>query len=139
MNFQSLLYIDETVLQDLIPLLQDLLTTNIGLPTKVATSHFISLLITQKQLQVNSKFLGKALVTFNNYIIYRIFTYKYIFILEKILKSLMKGITDRNTTIRKSYASTIAIITTVAKDTTVNKLIQSLRDVYIENEGKCVL
>jgi len=60
----------------------------------------------------------------------------YIFILEKILKSLMKGITDRNTTIRKSYASTIAIITTVAKDTTVNKLIQSLRDLYIENEGK---
>jgi len=51
----------------------------------------------------------------------------------------MKGITDRNTTIRKSYASTIAIITTVAKETTVNKLIQSLRDVYIENEGKCAL
>jgi len=49
----------------------------------------------------------------------------------------MKGITDRNTTIRKSYASTIAIITTVAKETTVKKLIQSLRDVYIENEGKC--
>jgi len=63
----------------------------------------------------------------------------YIFILEKILKSLMKGITDRNTTIRKSYASTIAIITTVAKDTTVNKLIQSLRDLYIENEGKYTL
>lgn len=111
---KSLLYIDETVLQDLIPLLQDLLTTNIGLPTKVATSHFISLLITQKQLQVNSKFL------------------------EKILKSLMKGITDRNTTIRKSYASTIAIITTVAKETTVNKLIQSLKDVYIENEDESI-
>jgi len=60
----------------------------------------------------------------------------YIFCLEKILKSLMKGITARNTTIRKSYASTIAVITTVAKETTVNKLIQSLRDVYIENEGK---
>jgi len=49
----------------------------------------------------------------------------------------MKGITDRNTTIRKSYASTIAVITTVAKDATVNKLIQSLKNVYIENEGKC--
>lgn len=56
-----MLYIDDTVLQDLIPLLQDLLTTNIGLPTKVATSHFISLLITQKQQQLNSKFLGKIL------------------------------------------------------------------------------
>lgn len=64
LNFQSLLHIDETVLQDLIPLLQDLLTTNIGLPTKVATSHFISLLITQKQLQVNSKFLGEEHVIF---------------------------------------------------------------------------
>jgi len=62
-----------------------------------------------------------------------------IFILERILKSLMKGITDRNTIIRKSYASTIAVITTVAKETTVNKLIQSLRDMYIENEGKCAL
>ncbi|KAL5241701.1 hypothetical protein ACI65C_009111 [Semiaphis heraclei] len=111
---KSLLYVDETILQDLIPLLQELLTTNIGLPTKVATSHFISLLITQKQLQINSKFL------------------------EKILKSLMKGITDRNTTIRKSYASTIAVITTVAKETTVNKLIQSLRDVYIENEDESI-
>lgn len=47
----------------------------------------------------------------------------------------MKGITDRNTTIRKSYASTIAIITTVAKENTVNKLIQSLKTVYMENEG----
>lgn len=63
----------------------------------------------------------------------------YIFILERILKSLMKGITDRNTIIRKSFASTIAIITTVAKETTVNKLIQSLRDMYIENEGKYAL
>lgn len=56
---------------------------------------------------------------------------------DKILKSLMKGITDRNITIRKSYASTIALITTVAKENTVNKLIQSLRDIYMENEGKC--
>lgn len=48
----------------------------------------------------------------------------------------MKGITDRNTTIRKSYASTIALITTVAKESTVNKLIQSLRDIYMDNEGK---
>lgn len=58
--FQSLLYVDEVVLQDLLPLLQELLTTNIGLPTKVATSHFISLLITQKQQKLNSKFLGKT-------------------------------------------------------------------------------
>lgn len=58
--FQSLLYVDEEVLQDLLPLLQELLTTNIGLPTKVATSHFISLLITQKQQKLNSKFLGKT-------------------------------------------------------------------------------
>lgn len=48
----------------------------------------------------------------------------------------MKGITDRNTTIRKSYASTIAVITTVAKESTVNKLIQSLKNIYLENEGK---
>lgn len=50
----------------------------------------------------------------------------------------MKGITDRNATIRKSYATTIAVITTVAKESTVNKLIQSLKDVYIDNEGKNV-
>lgn len=54
---------------------------------------------------------------------------------DKILKSLMKGITDRNPTIRRSYASTIAVITTVAKESTVNKLIQSLKDLYLENEG----
>lgn len=47
----------------------------------------------------------------------------------------MKGITDRNTIIRKSYASTIAVITTVAKENTVNKLLQSLKDIYMENEG----
>lgn len=61
-SFQSLLYIDEIVLQDLTPLLQELLTANIGLPTKVASSHFISLLITQKQHQLNSKFLGKIYI-----------------------------------------------------------------------------
>jgi hypothetical protein len=58
------------------------------------------------------------------------------FFLDKILKPLMKGITDRNTTIRKSYASTIAVITTIAKESTVNKLILSLKDVYMENEGE---
>lgn len=63
--FQSLLYIDDTVLQDLIPLLQELLTTNIGLPTKVATSHFISLLINQKQRQINSKLLGNIFKFFS--------------------------------------------------------------------------
>lgn len=47
----------------------------------------------------------------------------------------MKGIIDRNTTIRKSYASTIAVITTIAKESTVNKLIQSLREIYMDNEG----
>lgn len=51
----------------------------------------------------------------------------------------MKGITDRNTTIRKSYASSIAVITTVAKESSVNKLIQSLRDVYLAHEGKYFL
>jgi len=60
----------------------------------------------------------------------------YVCVLDRILKSLMKGIIDRNTTIRRSYASTIAVITTVAKESTVNKLIQSLIDVYMENEGK---
>jgi len=59
----------------------------------------------------------------------------YIF-LDKILKSLIKGVTDRNITIRKSYASAIAEITTVAKESTVKKLIQSLKDVYMENESK---
>jgi len=111
---KSLLYVDETVLQELIPLLQELLTANIGLPTKVATSHFINLLITEKQKQLNSKFL------------------------DKILKSLMKGITDRNITIRKSYASTVAVITTVAKESTVKKLIQSLRDMYMDNEDESI-
>lgn len=74
-NFQSLLYIDDTVLQDLIPLLQDLLTTNIGLPTKVATSHFISLLITQKQLQLNAKFLGIVLKFISKIHINNVFIY----------------------------------------------------------------
>lgn len=51
----------------------------------------------------------------------------------------MKGITDRNTTIQRSYASTIAVITTVANENTVNKLIQSLKDIYMENEGNFFL
>ncbi|XP_050523366.1 proteasome adapter and scaffold protein ECM29 isoform X2 [Daktulosphaira vitifoliae] len=111
---KSLLYVDDIVLQELIPLLQELLTANIGLPTKVAASHFVSLLIAQNQHQLSQKFL------------------------DRILKSLMKGITDRNPTIRKSYASTIAVITTVAKENTVNKLIQSLKDVYMSNEDDSI-
>ncbi|XP_050429969.1 proteasome adapter and scaffold protein ECM29 [Adelges cooleyi] len=111
---KSLLYIDDNVFQELVPLLQELLTANIGLPTKVATSHFINLLITQKQHQLNNK------------------------LLDRILKSLMKGITDRNATIRKSYASTIAVITTVAKESSVNKLVQSLKDVYMSNEDESI-
>lgn len=53
----------------------------------------------------------------------------------KILGSLLNGLSDRNITVRKAYASAIGHVVKVAKDSSIEKLISRLRDWYLEKEG----
>ena len=73
---------DEAVLQELVPRLVDLLKSAIGLSTKTGCADFIVQLATQRGSDVQP-FVGKLLL------------------------ALLNGLNDRNTTVRKRYASAI--------------------------------
>ncbi len=49
---------------------------------------------------------------------------------------MLSGLHDRNTTVKKTYASAIGHLVKVAKDSSVEKLINRLKEWYFEKEGK---
>lgn len=53
----------------------------------------------------------------------------------KLLNVLVTGLSDRNRTIRRTYALCIGQLIGPAKDASVDKLIEKLRTVYLEKEG----
>lgn len=53
----------------------------------------------------------------------------------KLLAALVSGLTDRNTAIRKTYSSTVGHVARSAKDSSIDKLLEKLRSVYLEKEG----
>ncbi len=48
---------------------------------------------------------------------------------------MLSGLHDRNTTVKKTYASAIGHLVKVAKDSSVEKLIHRLKEWYFEKEG----
>ena len=58
-----------------------------------------------------------------------------IFTAGKILGTLLNGLNDRNVTVRKAYALAIGNVVKFAKDSSVEKLINRLKDWYMEKEG----
>ena len=79
---QCIPFVDEAVLQELVPRLVDLLKSAIGLSTKTGCADFIVQLATQRATDLQP-FVGKLLL------------------------ALLNGLNDRNTTVRKRYASAI--------------------------------
>ncbi|GFS17153.1 proteasome-associated protein ECM29-like protein, partial [Elysia marginata] len=53
---------------------------------------------------------------------------------SKLLGAFLHGLGDRNATVRKSYATSIGHLVKVAKDSSVEKLIQKLSTWYLESE-----
>lgn len=107
-------YFDAESLSTVVPKIQELLRSSVGLGTKVASAHFVVLIthhFTYDQLQ---PYAGKLLAT------------------------LVSGLTDRNIAVRKAYASTIGHVVQSAKDSSVDKLLEKLCSIYLEKEDETV-
>ncbi|CAG5117500.1 unnamed protein product, partial [Candidula unifasciata] len=103
-------YVDSTVLPELIPRLVELVKGGIGVSTKAGCSSFAVSLVYQCPQDL-SPYAGKLLAAF------------------------LHGLNDRNATVRKANATAISHLVRIAKDSSVEKLIQKLKTWYLENDG----
>lgn len=106
-------YVDSTVLPELVPRLSDLLRTGVGLGTKAGSAGFIVSLSMQCSQDL-TPFAGK------------------------LLNALLSGLSDRSASVRKSYATAIGHLVKVAKDSSVEKLIDKIQNWYFEKEDEGV-
>ncbi|CAH3027447.1 unnamed protein product [Porites evermanni] len=104
-------YVDSTVLPELVPRLSDLLRTGIGLGTKAGSAGFV-VSLTMQCSQDLTPFAGK------------------------LLNALLSGLSDRSASVRKSYATAIGHLVKVAKDSSVEKAIDKIKNWYFEKEDK---
>ncbi|XP_020604939.1 proteasome-associated protein ECM29 homolog [Orbicella faveolata] len=104
-------YVDATVLPALVPRLSDLLRTGVGLGTKAGSAGFVVSLAMQCSQDL-TPFAGK------------------------LLNALLSGLSDRSASVRKSYATAIGHLVKVAKDNSVEKLIDKIKNWYFEKEDE---
>ncbi|XP_076347189.1 proteasome adapter and scaffold protein ECM29 [Tachypleus tridentatus] len=102
-------YIDKQVMEELVPRLVDLIRSSVGLGTKTGCSHLISNLTFQCPRELEP-YAGKLLAAFLN------------------------GLGDRNAAVRKSYGSAIGHLVKVAKDSSVEKVLVKIHNLYLEKE-----
>lgn len=103
-------YIDYQTLEKMTPAVLDLIKTNVILGTKIATAHFVSLI---------SVHLSKEMTP----------------LVGKYLSACLTALSDRNTVVRKYYASAIGHLIGNAKDTTVISLFKKLNSLYFEDQA----
>lgn len=102
-------YIDEEVLTELVPRLTELIKSGIGVGTKAACSNFVVSLVHQCPKELGSH-------------------------AGKLMGAFLHGVADRNSAVRKSYASALGHLVRIAKDSSVEKLIIRMRSWYLEKE-----
>lgn len=108
------------MLEDLIPKVVELMKSTVGLGTRIACAHFVNLLVVQ---------LGSDVTPYSG----------------KILSTLVNGLTDRNSAVRKHNAVAIGHLVGVCKPSSLEKLFSKLQMWYFEREGllfgvlQCVL
>lgn len=61
--------------------------------------------------------------------------YLFVLLIGKCMAALLNGLSDRNTTVRKSYSTCLANVCKVAKDTSTEKLVAKLHNWYMEKDG----
>lgn len=106
-------YIDAPILKELMPKIIDLIKSSIGLGSKVAISNFLILISVQLKQELQP-YAGK------------------------LLSALMNGLKDRNAAIRKTNAVTIGHIVGSAKDSSLEKLFNTLNTWYMEREDDSI-
>ncbi|XP_055629040.1 proteasome-associated protein ECM29 homolog [Toxorhynchites rutilus septentrionalis] len=103
-------HIDFPTLEKMTPAVLDVSRTGVNLGTKVACAHFICLISIQlgSQMQpLTGKYLG----------------------------SCFTGLSDRNATVRKYYASAIGHLIGTAKDQSIVRLFAKLQELYFEKQS----
>ncbi|KAK9746868.1 Proteasome stabiliser [Popillia japonica] len=110
---KCLQYADATILEELVPKVIELMRGSVGLGTRVACAHFITLLVVQ---------LGQSLQPYTG----------------KFLASLVNGLTDRNGAVRKHYASAIGHLVGTAKESSLEKLFAKINHWYFEREDDSI-
>ncbi|XP_032663557.1 proteasome adapter and scaffold protein ECM29 [Odontomachus brunneus] len=106
-------YVDTDVLKDLMPKVIDLIKCSIGFGTKIACSHFVILLSTHLKIELQP------------------YT-------AKVLSALLNGLTDRNAAVRKNNAISIGHVVGSAKDSSLDKLFNTLNTWYLEREDDAI-
>lgn len=102
-------YIDDEVLTELVPRLTEIIKSGIGVGTKAACSNFVVSLVHQCPKELGSH-------------------------TGKLMGAFLHGVADRNTAVRKAYASALGHLVRIAKDSSVEKLIIRMRSWYLEKE-----
>ncbi|CAJ0835750.1 10586_t:CDS:10 [Entrophospora sp. SA101] len=101
-------YIDEKVLETLIPKLLQLIRKGVGLPTKAGCSKFV-VSMCLKQAQILRQHA------------------------DAIMRALSGAILDPSSTVRKSYAVAVGYLAHLTTDSTLIKYIEHVKKFYIEN------
>lgn len=110
MNLQYLN--DDTIIGELIPRLLDIVKKGLGVSTKAGVCSIICSLV-DLQPQIMSKYSGK--------------------IMAALVNSMS---TEQNKTINKSYCGAIGSIVKVAKESSIENLLNKLQEWYFEKDGK---
>ncbi|XP_058829138.1 proteasome-associated protein ECM29 homolog [Topomyia yanbarensis] len=103
-------HIDYATLEKMTPAVLDVLKTGVNLGTKVACAHFVCLISIQlgSEMQpLTSKYLG----------------------------SCFTGLSDRNATVRKYFASAIGHLMGTAKEQSIVRLFAKLQELYFEQQS----
>uniref|UniRef100_A0A8C4NDS0 Ecm29 proteasome adaptor and scaffold n=1 Tax=Eptatretus burgeri TaxID=7764 RepID=A0A8C4NDS0_EPTBU len=106
-NEQCVQQADHNSLTELIPRLADLLRRGVGLGTKVSEHSLMPHI--------------RCFLSFQ-------------FCTGKLMSALVSGLTDRNTTIQRAYATALAHLVKVAHDSSTEKLLKKLTDWYLDKE-----
>ncbi|GAB0097179.1 Proteasome-associated protein ECM29 homolog [Sergentomyia squamirostris] len=106
-------YIDVETLEKVTPGIVDLIRTSVNLGTKIACAHFICLISVR---------LGSEMTPVSG----------------KYLSACYHGIADRNTTVRKYFASAIGHLAGILKEASLVKLFNKLNEFYNDRQSyKC--
>lgn len=103
-------YIDFTTLEKTTPAVLDLIKSSVVLGTKIATAHFVCLISVHLRMDMTP-------------------------LVGKYLSACLTALSDRNTVVRKYYASAIGHLIGNAKDTTVVSLFKKLNTLYFDDQS----
>ena len=103
---------DETIVGELVPRLLEIIKKGLGVSTKAGVCHIICSLV-DRQPTIMSKFSGK------------------------IMGALVNSMSiEQNKTINKSYCNTIGSVVKVAKESSIENLLNKLLEWYFEKDGE---